>query len=90
VILHFFFPSLTRRNKCDKCGKRFHKIEELMQHTQVVHGKDIFYRCRKCNVSFQGMEQMRNHARKFHSYNKIKQEREEQGNISRQKSEEEL
>jgi hypothetical protein len=55
-----------------------------------VHGKDIFYRCRKCNVSFQGMEQMRDHARNFHSYNKIKQEREEQGNISRQKSEEEL
>jgi ribosomal protein L34E len=61
-----------------------------MQHTQVVHGKDIFYRCRKCNVSFQGMEQMRDHARKFHSYNKIKQEREEQVNISRQKSEEEF
>jgi hypothetical protein len=55
-----------------------------------VHGKDIFYRCRKCNVSFQGMEQMRDHARNFHSYNKIKQEREEQGNISRQKSEEEF
>jgi hypothetical protein len=36
------------------------------------------------------MEQMRDHARKFHSYNKIKQEREEQVNISRQKSEEEL
>jgi KRAB domain-containing zinc finger protein len=63
-----------RRNKCNKCGKRFHKIEELMQHTQVLHGKDIFYQCRKCNVSFQGMEQMRDHARKFHTYNKINRE----------------
>lgn len=48
-----------------------------MQHTQVVHGKDTSYRCRKCDVSFQGMEQMRDHAKKFHSYNKTKQEREE-------------
>jgi hypothetical protein len=45
-----------------------------MQHTQVVHGKDTSYHCRKCNASFQGMEQMRDHAKKFHSYNKIKQE----------------
>ncbi len=83
MVLYFF----SRKNKCDKCGKRFRKIEELMQHTQVVHGKDIFYHCKKCNVSFQGMEQMRDHARKSHSYNKIKQEREERGNISRHKSE---
>ncbi|HEU4824551.1 MAG TPA: hypothetical protein VFS97_14100 [Nitrososphaeraceae archaeon] len=48
-----------------------------MQHIQVVHGKDTSYRCRKCDVSFQGMEQMRDHAKKFHSYNKTKQEREE-------------
>jgi hypothetical protein len=33
------------------------------------------------------MEQMRDHARKSHSYNKIKQEREERGNISSDKSE---
>ena len=52
-------------------------MEELMQHTQVVHGKDTSYHCRKCNASFQGMERMRDHAKKFHSYNKIKQEREE-------------
>ena len=63
-----------------------------MQHTQVVHGKDTLYHCSKCNVSFQGMEQMRDHARKFHSYNKIKQERREQENISphHHKSEEEF
>jgi ribosomal protein L34E len=73
--------------RCNKCGKRFHKIEELMQHTQIVHGNDILYHCRQCNVSFEGMEQMRDHAKKFHSYNKIREEREERENPSRNKSE---
>jgi predicted RNA-binding protein with PUA domain len=45
-----------------------------MQHTQVTHGKDLLYQCKQCNVSFTGMEQMRDHAKKFHSYNKTKEE----------------
>jgi len=65
---------------------KFHKIEELMQHTQVVHGKDILYHCKLCDVRFEGMEQMRDHAKKFHSYNKIKEEREEREQHSRHKS----
>lgn len=65
---------------------KFHKIEELMQHTQVVHGKDILYRCKQCDVRFEGMEQMRDHAKKFHSYNKIMGEREEREQPSRHKS----
>jgi hypothetical protein len=64
---------------------KFHKIEELMQHTQVVHGKDILYHCKQCDVRFEGMEQMRDHAKKFHSYNKIKEEREERKQLSRDK-----
>ena len=66
----FFFSSILRRNRCDKCDKKFHKIEELMQHTQVVHGKDLLYYCKQCDVSFMGMEQMRDHAKKFHTYRK--------------------
>jgi hypothetical protein len=65
---------------------KFHKIEELMQHTQVVHGKDILYHCKQCDVRFEGMEQMRDHAKKFHSYNKIMGEREEREQPSRHKS----
>jgi hypothetical protein len=65
---------------------KFHKIEELMQHTQVVHGKDILYHCKQCDVRFEGMEQMRDHAKKFHSYNKIMEEREEREQPSRLKS----
>jgi hypothetical protein len=65
---------------------KFHKIEELMQHTQVVHGKDILYYCKQCDVRFEGMEQMRDHAKKFHSYNKIMEEREEREQPSRHKS----
>jgi hypothetical protein len=64
---------------------KFHKIEELMQHTQVVHGKDILYHCKQCDVRFEGMEQMRDHAKKFHSYNKIMEEREERKQPSRHK-----
>jgi transcriptional regulator NrdR family protein len=82
----YILSSLIRRRRCDKCGRRFHKIEELMQHTQVVHGKGNRYHCKQCDVRFEGMEQMRDHARKFHSYNKIKEEREEREKLSRHKS----
>jgi transcriptional regulator NrdR family protein len=82
----YIFSSLIRRKRCNKCGKRFHKIEELMQHTQIVHGKDILYHCKQCDVRFEGMEQMRDHAKKFHSYDKLKQEREEREKLSRHNS----
>ena len=48
-----------------------------MQHTQVVHGKDLLYYCKQCDVSFNGMEQMRDHAKRFHTY--YKKKREQQG-----------
>jgi hypothetical protein len=46
-----------------------------MQHRQLIHGKDLLYDCKNCNVSFEGMEQMRDHIKKFHSYNKIVEQR---------------
>ena len=48
-----------------------------MQHTQVVHGKDLLYYCKQCDVGFNGMEQIRNHAKKFHTY--YRKKREQQG-----------
>ena len=57
-----------------------------MQHTQVVHGKWVLYHCKQCDIRFEGMEQMRDHAKKFHSYNKIKEERKEQEKLSGDKS----
>jgi KRAB domain-containing zinc finger protein len=65
---------LFKKHECEACGKKLKKIEELMQHKQVIHGKDLLYECKQCNVSFTGMEQMRNHAKKFHSYNKLKEQ----------------
>ena len=61
--------SMFERHKCDHCGRKFRKIEELMQHQQLVHEQRL-YVCNRCNASFEGMEQMRDHARKFHSYHK--------------------
>jgi hypothetical protein len=49
-----------------------------MQHTQVIHGKDLLYYCKQCDVSFNGMEQMRDHAKKFHTYYRKKRERQGQ------------
>lgn len=46
-----------------------------MQHEQVIHGKYLPYECKRCRVSFTGMEQMRDHVKKFHSYNKMKEEK---------------
>jgi predicted nucleic acid-binding Zn ribbon protein len=65
-IMHMF-----ERHKCDNCGRKFRKIEELMQHQQLTH-EESMYVCNQCNLSFEGMEQMRDHAKKFHSYHKRK------------------
>ena len=58
---------MFERHKCDNCGRKFRKIEELMQHQQLMHEQSL-YVCNRCNASFEGMEQMRDHAKKFHSY----------------------
>jgi predicted nucleic acid-binding Zn-ribbon protein len=55
---------MFERHRCDNCGRKFRKIEELMQH--------------QCNASFEGMEQMRDHAKKFHTYHKRVSEEEEE------------
>jgi hypothetical protein len=74
LLFSYFFSPFLSKHRCKICEKKFRKIEELMQHTQVTHGKDLLYQCKQCNVSFTGMEQMRDHAKKFHSYNKTKEE----------------
>ena len=56
-----------------------------MQHTQVVHGKDLLYYCKQCDVSFNGMEQMRDHAKRFHTY--YRKKREQQGQEQEQEQE---
>lgn len=63
-----------KKHECKACDKKFRKIEELMQHQQVAHEQRL-YMCRECNMGFEGMEQMRDHAKKFHSYNKMKEEK---------------
>jgi DNA-directed RNA polymerase subunit RPC12/RpoP len=60
---------LFEKHKCDKCGRKFRKIEDLMQHQQLAHEQSL-YVCNQCSTSFEGMEQMRDHAKKFHSYRK--------------------
>ena len=67
--------ALFKKHICERCGRKFRKMEEIMQHTQLIHGKDLLYDCKKCNLSFEGMEQMRDHIKKFHSYNKIVEQR---------------
>lgn len=64
--------NIFKKHLCEGCGTKFRKIEQMMQHIQVVHGKGIFYECKSCNLKFEGMEQMREHAMRFHSYNKMK------------------
>lgn len=62
---------MFKKHECEKCGSKFGKIEELMQHQQTAHERRL-YMCSECHASFEGMEQMRDHAKKFHSYNKMK------------------
>ena len=59
-----------KKNICDECEKKFSKLEDLMQHKQIVHFKDLPYDCKECNKNFSSMEDMRKHLQKFHSYKK--------------------
>jgi KRAB domain-containing zinc finger protein len=62
---------LFKKNiSCDKCNQKFTSQEELMQHTQIVHGKELPYDCKVCSQSFTNMQDMRTHLQKYHSYKK--------------------
>ncbi|HKU50319.1 MAG TPA: C2H2-type zinc finger protein [Nitrososphaera sp.] len=69
---------MFEKHLCNTCGRKFRKVEELMQHQQVSHEQKL-YICNECNAGFEGMEQMRDHAKKFHSYNKMKEEERKRG-----------
>ncbi|MFN3654925.1 MAG: hypothetical protein ACK4TO_06315 [Candidatus Nitrosotenuis sp.] len=42
--------------------------EELMQHKQIIHGKDLPYDCKACNQNFSNMQDMRTHLQRHHDY----------------------
>ena len=65
---------LFKSHECEKCGRRFRKVEDLMQHQQIAHESRL-YECRECGMGFEGMEQMRDHAKRNHSYHKQLDER---------------
>ena len=62
--------NLFKKYQCDKCDKEFSKQEELMNHKQIIHGKDSQYDCNECNRNFSNMEDMRTHLQREHSYKK--------------------
>ena len=55
---------------CDVCNRKFSHQEELMNHKQIVHGKDLQYDCKECKKYFSNMEDMRTHLQREHSYKK--------------------
>ena len=59
-----------KKVRCDVCNKKISKEEELMNHKQIVHGKDLQYDCKVCNKFFSNMEDMRTHLQREHSYKK--------------------
>ena len=62
--------NIFKKIKCDICDKKFSKQEEVKNHMQIVHGKDLKYDCKKCNKFFSNMEDMRTHLQREHSYKK--------------------
>lgn len=59
----FFFKKFT----CNRCKKKFSRIENLMHHQQIYH-ESKYYRCEKCNEEYEGMEQMRHHIKRDHNF----------------------
>ena len=62
--------NIFKKYQCSLCNKKFRRIEESMQHEQVIHGSGRSYYCKKCNQNFSGMEQMRDHIKRNHQYKK--------------------
>ena len=62
--------NFLKKHQCNKCDKKFLKKEELMNHKQIIHGKDLQYDCKECNKNFSNMEDMRTHLKREHSYKK--------------------
>ena len=65
VEMRFF-----KKIPCEKCNLQFKNQEELMQHLQITHYKDLPYDCKKCGENFSNMEDMRTHLQRQHSYKK--------------------
>ncbi|MCV0373748.1 MAG: hypothetical protein K5793_09385 [Nitrosarchaeum sp.] len=61
---------LFKKHACEICQKKFSRQEEVMNHKQIIHGKDLKYDCKECNQFFSNMEDMRTHLQKEHSYKK--------------------
>ncbi len=59
-----------KKIRCDICDKKFSKEVEMMNHKEIIHGKDLEYDCKECNKYFSNMEDMRTHLQKEHSYKK--------------------
>ena len=59
-----------KKYQCNNCDKKFSKEEEVMNHKQIVHGKDTQYDCKECDKEFSNMEDMRTHLQRKHSYKK--------------------
>jgi len=59
-----------KKSICDICNKKFSKEEELMNHQEIIHGKDLKYDCKVCSKDFSNMEDMRTHLQREHSYKK--------------------
>ena len=64
--------NLFKKFLCTECDKKFSKEEELMNHQQIIHGKNSEYDCKQCNKTFSNMEDMRTHLQREHSYKKIR------------------
>ena len=54
--------------QCEVCQKKFSRHEQLMNHQEITHFKDLPYDCKECNENFYSMSEMRDHLRKKHSY----------------------
>ena len=59
-----------KKFECEECNRKFSQQEELMQHLQVFHYKDLPYDCKECDEYFSNMEEMRTHLQRKHSYKK--------------------
>ncbi len=55
-----------KKYKCDACGTKFKKEEDLMQHAKQAHGKKD-YQCKTCNMAFRSEQELMQHGKQAHN-----------------------
>ena len=58
--------------KCEKCGKEFAQMRNIMRHVKTVHEGIKDYKCKECGNYFGAKQTLQRHMKTEHNLNTFK------------------